>query len=141
MGDASQELSFVAQVLKVDSKNYHTWVYRQWVLAHFGGLPATLETHTGEPGAGQYPDLWKGELDFVVKLLGEDARNNSAWNHRYFCIFASGWSRSALSPTQCQEWWKLGNSFDEVVKAEIAFVKGHIVTIPNNASAWNYLRG
>jgi protein farnesyltransferase/geranylgeranyltransferase type-1 subunit alpha len=128
-------------VLEVDSKNYHTWVYRQWVLAHFGGLPTTSETRSKELGAGQYPDLWKGELEFIERLLSEDARNNSAWNHRYFCIFASGWSKSKSKPDQCQEWWNLGKNFDAIVKGEIAYVKGHIATIPNNASAWNYLRG
>ena len=27
-------------------------------------------------------DLWQEELPFVEKLLQEDIRNNSAWNHR-----------------------------------------------------------
>ena len=31
-------------------------------------------------------DLWGGELGFVGRLIGEDLRNNSAWNHRYFVV-------------------------------------------------------
>lgn len=30
--------------------------------------------------------LWDKELEFVDKLLREDLRNNSAWNHRCFVI-------------------------------------------------------
>lgn len=142
LGDASKELGFIAKVLQVDSKNYHTWVYRQWVLSHFGGLAQqTNSGMRGSPklGAAEYSHLWRGELDFVNELLGEDVRNNSAWSHRYFCIFGSGWARRGVD--KCQEWWKIGQSWESVIQGEISFAKGHIVTIPHNASAWNYLRG
>ena len=32
---ATTELEFIGNVLAVDTKNYHTWSYRQWLLAHF----------------------------------------------------------------------------------------------------------
>lgn len=137
LGDASHELEFISQVLQVDSKNYHTWVYRQWVLSHFGGL-AKGDKKAGGPGEGQFADLWRGELAYVDKLLREDVRNNSAWSHRYFCLFGSGWARTEAG--RCEEWWKVGKSWEEVVKGEIGFAKGHIITVPHNASAWNYLR-
>lgn len=53
------ELVFIGRGLQEDSKNYHTWAYRQWVLAHFSE-----------------DDLWAGELPFVERLLEEDVRNN-----------------------------------------------------------------
>ena len=31
-------------------------------------------------------NLWDIELDFVDRLLMEDLRNNSAWNHRWFVV-------------------------------------------------------
>lgn len=71
--DPAPELEFIAQGLQVDEKNYHTWAYRQWVLAHFNE-----------------DSLWAGELPFVEQLLQEDIRNNSAWHHRFFVVFASG---------------------------------------------------
>ena len=88
---------------------------------------------------GSDPSLWKGELTFIDSLLQEDARNNSAWNHRFFCIFGSKWAE--WDAERCQDWWKIGKDKEEIINAEIAFTKGHIATIPNNASAWNYLRG
>lgn len=30
-----EELSFLAQSLQADTKNYHTWSYRQWLLSYF----------------------------------------------------------------------------------------------------------
>ncbi|KAG8960757.1 CAAX geranylgeranyltransferase alpha subunit [Tulasnella sp. 408] len=76
----------------VDTKNYHTWAYRQWLLAEFNS-----------------PELWAGELDFVDEMLsgireGEEDRQ-------------------------------------AVARREIDYAKDKISYVPNNASAWNYLRG
>lgn len=73
VGAPSSELPFIARVLADDSKNYHTWAYREWVLAHFNE-----------------DDLWEGELDFVDKMLQDDVRNNSAWHHRFFVVYDTG---------------------------------------------------
>lgn len=67
------ELQFIARSLTEDEKNYHTWSYRQWLLAYFND-----------------DELWAGELDFVEQMLKEDIRNNSAWHHRFFTVFQSG---------------------------------------------------
>jgi protein farnesyltransferase/geranylgeranyltransferase type-1 subunit alpha len=70
---ALRELEFIAKVLRVDTKNYHTWSYRQWLLSYFNDS-----------------DLWAEELDFVDQMVVGDVRNNSAWHHRFFVVFASG---------------------------------------------------
>jgi protein farnesyltransferase/geranylgeranyltransferase type-1 subunit alpha len=67
------ELKFIETGLRADEKNYHTWSYRQWILAHFNE-----------------EDLWSGELPFIENLLEKDVRNNSAWHHRFFVVFQSG---------------------------------------------------
>jgi protein farnesyltransferase/geranylgeranyltransferase type-1 subunit alpha len=67
------ELAFIGKSLEVDSKNYHTWSYRQWLLAYFND-----------------DELWSGELEFVEEKLKGDLRNNSAWHHRFFVVFQSG---------------------------------------------------
>lgn len=68
------ELFFIEKCLAVDSKNYHTWSYRQWLLSHFI----------------KDDDLWKRELDFIENAVGSDVRNNSAWHHRYFVVYGCG---------------------------------------------------
>lgn len=35
LNDPSGELEFIASILEMDSKNYHAWQYRQWVLTTF----------------------------------------------------------------------------------------------------------
>jgi protein farnesyltransferase/geranylgeranyltransferase type-1 subunit alpha len=67
------ELPFITAALGEDAKNYHTWAYRQWILAEFNE-----------------DDLWSGELEFIDRMLREDVRNNSAWHHRFFVVWASG---------------------------------------------------
>ena len=61
-----QELSYAAQCLVEDPKNYHAWAHRQAIVQKFG--------------------LWQQELDVTTELLQEDVRNNSAWNQRFFIL-------------------------------------------------------
>ncbi|KAF9402834.1 CAAX geranylgeranyltransferase alpha subunit [Podila epigama] len=63
------ELDFIASAVAEDSKNYHAWSYRQWVLSHFGPGP-----------------WWTEELAYTDELLAIDVRNNSAWNQRFYAI-------------------------------------------------------
>ena len=91
---ATTELDFIARVLQTDAKNYHTWSYRQWLLAHFDD-----------------PALWLGELPYVDELLTEDVRNNSAWHHRFFIVFGRG-GRAGATPEEA----------GEVLRREIRYV-------------------
>ncbi|KAI0338027.1 protein prenylyltransferase [Trametopsis cervina] len=111
---ATNELDFITKVLDEDSKNYHTWSYRQWILAHLDDSR-----------------LWLGEIPYVDELLQADVRNNSAWHHRFFVVFSRGGRRSGATPAEEAE----------VLQREISFTKDMISLAPNNPSAWNYLRG
>ena len=61
-----EEKIFTAFMIKQDSKNYHCWQHRQWLVNDF--------------------QQFDGELDYTEELLEDDIRNNSAWNHRYYII-------------------------------------------------------
>ncbi|GAA5953035.1 hypothetical protein JCM21900_005046 [Sporobolomyces salmonicolor] len=127
LNDPSRELDFTSKALSLDSKNYHTWAYRQWVLCHFfGDLSLTPEDRASlsEEDKNKRKGVWQGELEYVDKLLTEDIRNNSAWNHRFFVCFESG----QMGP-------------EEVGESEIQYAKVKLAISPNNPSAWNYLRG
>ncbi|KAF8153149.1 hypothetical protein B0H34DRAFT_663021 [Crassisporium funariophilum] len=114
-----RELAFIrAGLVQVDAKNYHTWSYRQWVLARFG---------FGGSKEGD-EDLWDGELDFVEEMLVKDVRNNSAWHHRFFVVWGCGVRAGEEDRVR-------------VFKRELTYVKQTISLAPNNPSAWNYLRG
>ncbi|KAJ7869142.1 hypothetical protein B0H14DRAFT_293353 [Mycena olivaceomarginata] len=108
---AREELAFVANILQKDEKNYHTWAHRQWVLAFYND-----------------DALWAGELDFVDTMINKDVRNNSVWHHRFFVVFQSGVRDGE-------------EDRERVVRRELIYTKQNISLAPNNASAWNYLRG
>ncbi|KAJ7742689.1 hypothetical protein DFH07DRAFT_38737 [Mycena maculata] len=108
---AAAELAFVGRILQRDEKNYHTWAHRQWLLASFND-----------------DVLWGGELDFVDSMMNRDVRNNSAWHHRFFVVFQSGVREGEADR-------------ERIVRRELIYVKQNISLAPNNASAWNYLRG
>ncbi|KAF8190430.1 hypothetical protein K438DRAFT_1971290 [Mycena galopus ATCC 62051] len=108
---AREELAFVTKILKKDEKNYHTWAHRQWILAF----------HNDDA-------LWAGELDFVDTMINRDVRNNSVWHHRFFVVFQSGVRDGE-------------EDRERVVRRELIYTKQNISLAPNNASAWNYLRG
>ncbi|KAA1122263.1 CAAX geranylgeranyltransferase alpha subunit [Puccinia graminis f. sp. tritici] len=113
--DASKEIEFVNQVLKADAKNYHTWTYRQSLLCRYNE-----------------PEMWAGELTTTERLLEEDVRNNSVWNHRFFTVFDTfPLHTPGISSSE----------FAQIVQREIQFTKHQILKAPNNPSAWNYLRG
>ena len=144
LGDPDGELDFVAHNLARDAKNYHTWGYRQWLLAHFGGLDLPLSSEVassveGSRGAGCFPQLWNGELDYVDSLLRQDVRNNSAWNHRWFTNFArfglTGNPTASLSLTHSRV-----QALQKTIRFEMGYAKASLASVPNNASAWNYLR-
>lgn len=90
---AVRELAFITRALRTDTKNYHTWSYRQWILAHFNDEER----------------LWPGELPWVEELLEEDVRNNSAWHHRFFVVWQSGVRREDVDR-------------EDVLRRELAYV-------------------
>lgn len=54
----------MADLFYDESKNYHAWSYRLWLVERF--------------------QLWEGELDFIEEELEEDVTNNTLWTYRYF---------------------------------------------------------
>lgn len=118
------------QMFTADSKNYHVWTYRQWLVRHF--------------------DLWDSprEISDVDELLLADVRNNSAWNHRYMLRFAprqgfeACMSSSASGGQQDGKGkGKLGVVDEDLVDAELNYAQGKILLAPENRSPWLYARG
>ncbi|KAI9619183.1 hypothetical protein H4Q26_011863 [Puccinia striiformis f. sp. tritici PST-130] len=71
--DVSKEIAFVDKVLKADTKNYHTWTYRQSLLCRY---------NQPEMWAGNYQlskDCWWRILG--ITRLGTSTNNPSAWNY------------------------------------------------------------
>lgn len=138
LGDPDGELRFVQENLQRDAKNYHTWGYRQWILAHFGGLTLASSSNVASKGAGEFKQLWDREAQYVDELLREDVRNNSAWNHRWFVHFSRYGLTGNRSMTSIDHLDI--ESIEKTIKFEKAYVRTWLCSVPNNASAWSYLR-
>ncbi|EJU02475.1 protein prenylyltransferase [Dacryopinax primogenitus] len=135
---ARSELAFAEIALAKDAKNYHTWVYREWLLCNFFAPMPFVTSTTISPTEGEEPtiedlddegwvddEVWREEVAFTDRMLEDDVRNNSVWHHRFFVLFEG--PRARPSP--------------ELVQSEIDYTEHKIALAPNNASAWNYLRG
>jgi protein farnesyltransferase/geranylgeranyltransferase type-1 subunit alpha len=114
-----------------DSKNYHVWTYRHWLVRHF--------------------KLWDSprELEDVESLLKADIRNNSAWNHRYMLRFGprdtalpdAGMVNAGDVEKLPAEKGRLPVVDEEMVDAELKFAQEAILRAPENPSPWSYAKG
>lgn len=135
--DLQQELEFITEVIKEQPKNYQVWYHRkvlvEWLKDSSNELKFTediLQLDAKNYHAWQHRQwvikefgLWEKELDYVDKLLTEDLRNNSAWNQRYFVVS------------------KTTGFTEDIVDREVKLTMDIIQKVPNNESAWNYLKG
>ncbi|KAJ1728266.1 CAAX geranylgeranyltransferase alpha subunit [Coemansia sp. BCRC 34490] len=108
-----RELLFATNAIDGDSKNFHAWSYRQWIVRTYG--------------------IWDQELVFVDTMINEDVRNNSAWNQRYFVLMGNGSGRPDKNLDSPLE--------DSLVDREIAYAIEKIKLAPNNESPWSYITG
>ncbi|PGH18190.1 hypothetical protein AJ80_04577 [Polytolypa hystricis UAMH7299] len=120
------EPDFLMEMFKLDAKNYHVWTYRHWLVRHF--------------------KLWDSprEIQDVEKLINEDVRNNSAWNHRWLLKFGPRGSVDSGVPNPTNEFGnrgKLDVVDEDFVDAELEYVKSKAVLAPENKSPWAYARG
>ncbi|KAJ5362485.1 hypothetical protein N7541_003329 [Penicillium brevicompactum] len=126
-----KEADFLMEMFAQDSKNYHVWTYRHWLVRHF--------------------KLWDQprELEDVEALLKADVRNNSAWNHRYMLRFGprdlsspdAGMVNAGDMATAPTEKGRLPMVDEDVVDGELKFAQEAILRAPENRSPWWYARG
>jgi len=112
---AKEELEYVDKILGDDSKNYHAWSHRQWIIR-------TLNN----------PHLWSSEIEYSHSKVISDPRNNSAWNQRWFALHKGNTSyavdrNAALSL--------------EKAKEEASYALSGAEVDPFNESPWRYLIG
>lgn len=123
----AKEFDFLKEMFDQDSKNYHVWTYRHWLVRHF--------------------KLWDHprEISDVETLLDADVHNNSAWNHRFMLRFgprddefAAGMPNSNAPPS---EKGRLDVVDEDVIDAELQYAQLKILRAPENRSPWAYARG
>jgi len=99
-----------------DSKNYHAWSHRQWIIR-------TLDN----------PELWSSEIEYSHSKVLSDPRNNSAWNQRWFALHEGKVSNVASKESSVL-------SFNKA-KEEAHYALSGAKVDPYNESPWRYLIG
>lgn len=123
-----KELDFLMEMFAQDSKNYHVWTYRHWLVRRF--------------------NLWDlpREIEDVESLIKADVRNNSAWNHRYMLRFGprserAGMENSGFDGVSPHQKGVCAVVDEDLVDAELQYAKEQILRAPENRSPWWYARG
>jgi len=134
--DLAIELDYLDSIIESNTKNYQVWHHRRVIVDQLNDssreLPLTESVLRIDPKNyhawqhRQYAikkfNLYDDELAYVDRLITEDIRNNSAWNQRFFVLKHFGFT-------------------NEILERELQYTTTRIKRVPNNESAWNYLRG
>ncbi|CCH40862.1 Geranylgeranyl transferase type-2 subunit alpha [Wickerhamomyces ciferrii] len=110
------ELGIVSKLLTMDSRNFHGWHYRRFIISK-------LETSTGE-------SLALREFDYTTEKINKDFSNFSAWHNR-----------TKLIPILLNS--KPTTRFESslgFLKEELGYLKNAMYTDPQDQSVWIYLR-
>ncbi|KAL5281951.1 FNTA family protein [Megaselia abdita] len=134
--DLHMELEYLDNIIENNTKNYQVWHHRRVIVDQLNDpireLPLTENVLKMDPKNyhawqhRQYAikkfNLYDDELAYVDRLITEDIRNNSAWNQRFFVLKHFGFT-------------------SEILGRELQYTTTRIKRVPNNESAWNFLRG
>lgn len=122
------EQDFLMEMFAQDSKNYHVWTYRHWLVRHF--------------------KLWDmpREIADVDALIDADVRNNSAWSHRFVLRFGPRGENEhdagmPNSTAVASEKGRLSVVDEDLIDAELQYAQSKILLAPENRSPWLYARG
>ena len=107
----SKELRLCSDFLAMDSRNFHCWDYRRFVV---------------EKCRNENANKLKEELKYSKQLIVANFSNYSAWHYR-----------STLIPIICRG---NGAKLKKRILRELEFVKNAFYTEPNDQSAWLYHR-
>lgn len=110
-------MGYVDKILNDDSKNYHAWSHRQWIIKTVNA-----------------PKLWVDEIEYSHTQIISDVRNNSAWNQRWFAVHEG--KNTTVMPTNHQQIL----SFDKA-KEEASYALSGANADIYNESPWRYLVG
>ena len=76
------ELDFVAAMLDLDSKNYHVWQHRIWIIQSLFAKCVDKSLHNEQSRDEQLASRLEKELFYTTEMIHADFNNNSAFMHR-----------------------------------------------------------
>ncbi|KAL5118999.1 Rab geranylgeranyltransferase [Pleosporales sp. CAS-2024a] len=115
----SGELQLINKMLHADSRNFHAWSYRRFVVSQIDRLtiPSEEQAHT----------LTEAEFEYTTKLIKTNLSNFSAWHNR-----------SQLIPQLLNERNADAKARRAFLNAELVLICEAINTDPFDQSIWFY---
>ncbi|KAI4933842.1 uncharacterized protein J4E92_003511 [Alternaria infectoria] len=120
----SGELQLINKMLHADSRNFHAWGYRRFVVSQIERLTASEDI----PASGTAPkSLSESEFEYTTKMIKTNLSNFSAWHNR-----------SQLIPKILRERNADGQARRVFLASELALICEAINTDPFDQSIWFY---
>ncbi|OCK88630.1 protein prenylyltransferase [Cenococcum geophilum 1.58] len=116
------ELELVGKMLRLDSRNFHAWGYRRFVVTQIVRIPVSGST----PGDASQ-SMVEAEFEYTTKMIKTNLSNFSAWHNRSKLI------PRLLSHRQANE-----AARREMLDAELSQIQAAINTDPFDQSIWFY---
>ena len=114
----SGELQLVGKMLHSDSRNFHAWSYRRFVVAQLERLAQI---------SGAYQSLAEPEFEYTTKMIKMNLSNFSAWHNR-----------SKLIPRLLEERNADAKARRQLLNDELSLICTAINTDPFDQSIWFY---
>ncbi|KAK8200373.1 hypothetical protein IWZ00DRAFT_497191 [Phyllosticta capitalensis] len=113
-----EEHGLVGKMLSRDSRNFHGWSYRRFVVAHLETLPSE---------DGKTTSMIEPEFDYTTKMINTNLSNFSAWHNR-----------TKLIPRLLDERKADEETRRRFLKAEFELIQKALYTDPYDQSLWFY---
>jgi geranylgeranyl transferase type-2 subunit alpha len=139
----NQELGLVGKMLGRDSRNFHGWDYRRFVIAELRKLAKAETKHqagsTDEAGEGTLQDkttsmiqqadqsITESEYAYTTKMIKSNLSNFSAWHNR-----------SKLIPRLLDERQADQQARRKLFDEELTLIQSAVFTDPYDQSLWYY---
>ena len=117
----SGELQLINKMLHADSRNFHAWGYRRFVVSQIERLTPRSE------GEGTQKSLTESEFEYTTKMIKTNLSNFSAWHNR-----------SQLIPQILIERDADPNARRAFLDSELSLICEAINTDPFDQSRWFY---
>lgn len=109
------EFWFLDQVFDSDSKNYHAWSHKIWLIERY--------------------ELWNepDHMTFAEEMLNRDVRNNSVWSFRYFLVMRGTPYSQQLVERECRYVLERRLADDWTNEAAWAYLRGFLAATKQEA--------
>ncbi|ODV86116.1 hypothetical protein CANARDRAFT_22023 [[Candida] arabinofermentans NRRL YB-2248] len=127
------ELKLIAKFFQADSRNYHVWQYRRFIVEC---LKKTKENEKDKA------EVDYDEFKFTSNMINKDISNYSAWHNRSKLIGKLFLQSPEIGVDDNDEYLRIFNNKSKLqfLKKELILVKTAFYTDPDDSSVWIYMK-